>query len=68
MAGVRVVKGFGAEPVQAESSRSRPTTSPTRSMRARWIRARYLPAMEIAPNIGLITVLGYGGHLVLDGP
>src|SRR5690606_35913213 len=31
------------------------------------IRATYLPALDLLPNLGLVAVLGYGGHLVLDG-
>ena len=31
------------------------------------MRAPFLPALELLPNIGLIVVLGYGGHQVLDG-
>ena len=30
-------------------------------------RSRFLPALELLPNIGLIAVLGYGGHQVLNG-
>ncbi|HEX6570060.1 MAG TPA: ABC transporter ATP-binding protein, partial [Acidimicrobiales bacterium] len=30
-------------------------------------RARFLPGMELLPNLGLIMVLGYGGHQVLNG-
>ena len=68
VSGVRVVKGFGAERVQADAApRTRPTTSTTR----RWPRPGCGPAtcrrMELLPNIGLILVLGYGGHQVLDG-
>ena len=36
-------------------------------MGAARVRARFLPGMELLPNIGLILVLGYGGHQVLDG-
>ena len=31
------------------------------------MRATFLPALELLPNIGLIAVLGYGGHQVLNG-
>ena len=31
------------------------------------MRATFLPALELLPNIGLIAMLGYGGHQVLDG-
>ena len=36
-------------------------------MRASRIRASFLPAMELLPNIGLIFVLGYGGWQVIAG-
>jgi ATP-binding cassette subfamily B protein len=67
VSGVRVVKGFGSEPVQAAKLRREADDVFDESMRASVIRARYMPAIEILPNIGLITVLGYGGHLVLNG-
>ena len=67
VSGVRVVKGFGSEPVQAAKLRQEADDVFDESMRSSMIRARYMPGIEILPNIGLITVLGYGGHLVLDG-
>ena len=65
--GVRVVKGFGAETVQADKLATEADDLYDVSMEASNARAAYLPAMEIMPNLGLITVLGYGGHLVIDG-
>src|SRR5207249_6334311 len=38
-----------------------------RSIDATKVRSTYLPALELLPNIGLILVLGYGGHQVLAG-
>ena len=35
--------------------------------RAAAVRSRFLPALELVPNLGQIFVLSYGGHLVLDG-
>jgi len=67
VSGVRVVKGFGSEPVQADKLRREADDLFDESMRASVIRARFMPGIEILPNIGLITVLGYGGHLVLNG-
>jgi ATP-binding cassette subfamily B protein len=67
VSGVRVVKGFGAESVQAARLRREADDVYDASIEATNIRARYLPAMELLPNIGLILVLGYGGHQVLDG-
>ena len=65
VSGERVVKGFGAEPVQAARLRVEADDVFDESMAAARIRATYLPALDLLPNIGLIAVLGYGGHLVL---
>jgi ATP-binding cassette subfamily B protein len=67
VAGVRVVKGFGAEAVQAERLAVTADGVFDRSMEAARVRATFLPALELLPNIGLIATLGYGGHQVLDG-
>ncbi len=67
VSGVRVVKGFGAQEVQAGRLRTEASDLYETSMGAARVRARYLPAMELLPNIGLILVLGYGGHQVLAG-
>ena len=68
MAGVRVVKGFGAEPVQA----ARLARRGRRRLRRvdggrRGSGPATCPALELLPNLGLVAVLGYGGHQVLDG-
>jgi ATP-binding cassette, subfamily B, bacterial len=67
VAGVRVVKGFGAEPVQAARLRTEADDVFEFSMEAARVRATFLPALELLPNIGLIAVLGYGGHQVING-
>lgn len=67
VAGVRVVKGFGAEAVLAARLAVEADDVYDRSMEAATVRARFLPALELLPNLGLIATLGYGGHLVLDG-
>ncbi len=67
VSGVRVVKGFGAEPVQRERLRKEADDLYEVSMQSTVIRSRYWPALELLPNLGLVAVLGYGGHLVLDG-
>jgi len=67
VAGVRVVKGFGAERVQAARLRVEADDVYERSMEAARVRARFLPALELLPNVGLIATLGYGGHQVIDG-
>ncbi|MEL7207482.1 MAG: ABC transporter ATP-binding protein, partial [Actinomycetota bacterium] len=67
VAGVRAVKGFGAERLQEDRLRVEADGLYEESMRAARVRATFLPAMELLPNVGLITVLGYGGHQVIDG-
>ena len=67
VAGVRVVKGFGAESVQAARLKVEADDVFEQSMEAARVRAVYLPALELLPNIGLIATLGYGGHQVLAG-
>jgi ATP-binding cassette subfamily B protein len=66
VSGVRIVKGFGAERVQAKRLESEADDLYEASMGAARVRARYLPALDLLPNIGLILVLAYGGHQVLD--
>jgi len=67
VAGVRVVKGFGAEPVQLATFTREAEDVRTASLRAAGIRRHYLPAIDLLPSVGLILVLGVGGHLVVQG-
>ncbi|MFP3899890.1 MAG: ABC transporter ATP-binding protein [Acidimicrobiia bacterium] len=67
VAGVRVVKGLGAEQEQGRRLVAEADDVYRESMAAALTRARFLPALEVLPNIGLIAVLGYGGHQVLSG-
>ncbi len=67
VSGVRVVKGFGAEGVQAARLQREADDVYDASMDATKVRSRFLPAMELLPNVGLILVLAYGGHQVLNG-
>ncbi len=67
VSGIRVVKGFGSESVQSAKLRGEANDVYDRSLDATRVRARYMPAMDLLPNLGLLAVLGYGGHLVLDG-
>jgi len=67
VSGVRVVKGFGSEPTQQARLRAEADDLYEVSIEATRIRARYWPALELLPNLGLVMVLGYGGHLALDG-
>lgn len=65
--GVRVVKGFGAEQVQVDKLEHEAEDIRRVSLRSARIRAVYLPAVELLPQIGLVAVLGLGGHRVLSG-
>ena len=67
VAGVRVVKGFGAERVQAARLALEADDLYGASMDAARVRSRNVPWLELLPNVGLIVVLAYGGHLVIDG-
>ena len=67
VSGVRVVKGFGAEEVQAAKVRAKADDIRQVSLRAAKIRSAFLPALDLLPNLGLIAVLAMGGHRVLDG-
>ena len=51
VSGVRVIKGFGAEQVPLIAAK---------------IRSKFLPALDLLPSIGLIAVLGIGGHRVIN--
>ncbi len=67
VAGVRVVKGFGAEPVQAKKLEAEADDIRNVSLDAARIRAMHLPINELLPSIGLIAVLGIGGYQVING-
>jgi ATP-binding cassette subfamily B protein len=67
VAGVRVVKGLGAEAVQAKRLKAEADDVYEQSIAAARTRARFIPGLELLPNIGFIAVLAYGGHQVIDG-
>ena len=67
IAGVRVIKGFGAERVQSDKLRTEADDIQRVSVQAARVRSRYLPAIDLLPSLGLIAVLGIGGHRVLNG-
>jgi ATP-binding cassette subfamily B protein len=67
VSGVRVVKGFGAERVQQARFRDETDQLYDVSIEATRIRSIYLPALDMLPMIGLILVLWYGGHQVING-
>ncbi len=67
VSGVRVVKGFGAEGVQRARLAREADDIRTASMEAARIRSRFLPAIDLLPSLGLVAVLGLGGHRVISG-
>ena len=67
VAGIRVIKGFGAEQVQLDKLEVEAEDIRRESLVAARVRARYLPFMELLPAAGIIAVLAVGGHRVLDG-
>ena len=67
VSGIRVIKGFGAEAVQQGKLETEADDIRRVSMQAARIRARFLPAIDLLPSIGLIAVLGVGGHQVVSG-
>jgi len=67
VAGVRVVKGLGAEQIQAARLQVEADDVFSESLGAARTRAQFVPALELLPMIGFIAVLGYGGHRVLEG-
>ena len=67
VSGVRVVKGFGAEQVQFEKLEKEADDILRESMMAARIRSSFMPAIDVLPALGLVAVLGVGGHRVLNG-
>lgn len=67
VSGIRVIKGFGAERVQADKLEVEADDIQRESLVAAKVRATYLPLMELLPAAGIIAVLAVGGHRVLDG-
>lgn len=67
VAGIRVVKGFGTESTQAERLDDAAGRLYEQSMATASIRSRFIPLLDMLPTIGLVLVMLYGGHLVIDG-
>ena len=67
VSGVRVIKGFGAEGVQQAKLQTEADDIRRESMKAAYIRSRLLPAIDLLPSLGLVAVLGLGGHRVITG-
>ena len=67
VSGVRVIKGFGAEKVQADRLAVEADDIMRVSLRAARVRSSFLPAIDLLPSIGLVTVMAVGGHRVISG-
>lgn len=67
VSGVRVIKGFGAEDVQYEKLAKEADDIRRESLKAARIRSSFLPAIDVLPALGLVAVLGVGGHRVVSG-
>ncbi len=66
VAGVRVVKGFGAERRQEARLTIEADSVLDRALVAAKMRSNFLPLVDFLPAIALVAILWYGGHLVLD--
>jgi ATP-binding cassette subfamily B protein len=66
VSGIRVVKGFGAEPVFAARMRRQAGAVYDRAMDTVRVRGAYLPPLDFIPAVGILAVVWYGGHLALS--
>ena len=68
VAGIRAVKGFGAERVQSQRLRTEADAVLDRSLAAARLRAGFLPVARPPARASRSSmILWYGGHQVLDG-
>jgi ATP-binding cassette, subfamily B, bacterial len=65
--GVRVVKGFGAERLQRKRLGVEADGVYDYSIKQARLRANFMPQIDLLPALGLVGILWYGGHQVLDG-
>jgi ATP-binding cassette subfamily B protein len=65
--GVRVVKGFGAERMQRRRLEVEVDSVYDRSIDQARLRANFMPLIDLLPALGLVGILWYGGHQVLEG-
>jgi ATP-binding cassette subfamily B protein len=67
VSGIRVVKGFGAEPLQRERMRAASEAVYVEGMALARRRASFNPLLEVLPMLGLVAVLYVGGTEVASG-
>jgi ATP-binding cassette subfamily B protein len=65
--GIRAVKGFGAERMQVRRLQEEADQVYDLAMRQARLRAGFLPVIDLLPMLGLVGILWWGGHRVLDG-
>ena len=66
VSGIRVIKGFGAEPMFAGRMGARARNVYERAMAVVRVRANYLPPLDFVPAIGVTAVVWFGGRQTLD--
>jgi len=64
--GIRVVKGFGAEGVQSARMKATAARVFERAVYAGRVRAGFMPLLDFIPALGILAVVWYGGHEVLN--
>jgi ATP-binding cassette subfamily B protein len=67
LAGVRVVKGFGAEQMQVKRLEAESKSVLDESLAAAKLRAGFIPLIDFLPTLSMVAILWYGGHQVLEG-
>ncbi len=67
LAGVRVVKGFGAERMQVKRLEAEAQSVLDQALAAARLRAGFIPLIDFLPTLSMVAILWYGGHQVLDG-
>jgi ATP-binding cassette subfamily B protein len=67
VSGIRVLKGFGAEPFQATRMEERTHRVRDRGIELGHLRASFLPWTEFLPSTALVAVIWYGGYQQLAG-
>lgn len=65
--GIRAVKGFGAEAIQAGALSGHSDRVFEEGWRIGKIRGAFNPLLDFLPALGLVAVLWYGGHQILSG-
>ncbi len=65
--GIRIVKGFGVERMQRARLAAEAEGVYDKSMEQARLRANFVPQLDFLPAIGLVGILWFGGHQVLDG-